>query len=63
MGDFVTQAAKTEILHAATLIDGPGIAVRALGTYTEDLFHLVTAVADFLRVRWRGQPPLHLRKY
>lgn len=60
---FATQEATTEILWAATLVDGPGLAVRAIGTYTEDLHHLQLRVTDHLRQAWRGQGPVHLRKY
>lgn len=52
-----------KVLEAVTLTDGPGLAVRALGSYTEDLYSLVTLVANELRRRFRGQGPLHLRKY
>lgn len=51
------------VRHGISLIDGPGLAVRAIGSYTEDLYGLVTMIADELRRRFRGQGPLHLRKY
>lgn len=40
-----------------------GFAVRALGTRTEDLAALQQGVIDLLRARWRGRPPMRLRKY
>ena len=49
--------------HGITLTDGPGLAVRAIGSYTEDLYGLVTVIGNELRSRFRGQGPLHLRKY
>lgn len=52
-----------KVLDAVTLTDGPGLAVRAIGSYTEDLYSLVTLVANELRRRFRGQGPLELRKY
>lgn len=54
---------KHKVLDAVTSIDGPGLAVRAIGTYTEDLYSLITLVAGELRCRFRGQGPLELRKY
>lgn len=50
-------------LAAVTAVDGPGLAVRVLGTSTEQVTRPLIAVADDLRARWRGQPPIHLRKY
>lgn len=52
-----------KVLDAVTLTEGPGLAVRAIGSYTEDLYSLVTLVANELRRRFRGQGPLELRKY
>ena len=46
-----------------TLLDGPGLAVRALSHSTESLNKLLAAAVDLLRARWRGQEPLNLRKY
>lgn len=54
---------STPVRHGSTLTPGRGLAMRAIGTYTEDLYRLVTEVANFLRARFRGQGPLHLRKY
>ncbi len=54
---------KHKVLDAITLTDGPGLAVRAIGTYTEDLYSLIIMVANELRRRFRGQGPLELRKY
>ena len=42
---------------------GKRTAVRAIGSYTEDLYGLVTVIGNELRSRFRGQGPLHLRKY
>lgn len=63
MDEFVATEATTEVLCAVTLTDGPGLAIRAIGTYTQDLYHLQTRVANHLRRVWRNQGPLHLRKY
>ncbi len=46
-----------------TLLDGPGLAVRALSHSTELLNELLAAAVDLLRARWHGQEPLNLRKY
>lgn len=46
-----------------TLLDGPGLAVRALSHSTELLNELLAAAVDLLRDRWYGQEPLNLRKY
>ena len=54
---------KETVRFGVTLIDGPGLALRSLGTLTEDLYLLNTEVANFLRAKFRGQPRLHLRKY
>lgn len=46
-----------------TLVEGPGLAVRVLGTSTEQIAAALDAVVNELRARWRGQEPMHLRKY
>ncbi|WP_269936480.1 urease accessory protein UreD [Arthrobacter sp. HY1533] len=46
-----------------TLLDGPGIAVRALSHSTETLNEMLAAAVDLLRGRWYAQKPLNLRKY
>lgn len=46
-----------------TLLDGPGIALRALSHSTERLNEMLAAAVDLLRARWYGQEPLNLRKY
>lgn len=55
--------ARTPVQWAATRTDGPGLALRILGTHTDDIKMLLYAVANHLRSTWRGQPPLTLRKY
>ncbi len=54
---------STPVRFGSTLTSGRGLAVRAIGSYTEDLHLLITAVANFLRATLRTQGPLHLRKY
>jgi len=46
-----------------TLLEGPGLAIRALSTSTEPLNALIGAAVDLLRARWHGQAALNLRKY
>lgn len=46
-----------------TLLDGPGLALRALSFSTEPLNAILAAAVDLLRERWAGQKPLNLRKY
>nr|WP_308470618.1 urease accessory protein UreD [Arthrobacter sp. N199823] len=46
-----------------TLLDGPGLAVRALSNSTETLNEMIAATVDLLRGRWYSQKPLNLRKY
>ncbi|WP_245347082.1 urease accessory protein UreD [Arthrobacter stackebrandtii] len=46
-----------------TLLDGPGLALRALSHSTERLNEMLAAAVDLLRKRWHGQEPLNLRKY
>lgn len=46
-----------------TLLDGPGLALRALSCSTEPLNEMLAAAADLLRRRWHGQEDLNLRKY
>lgn len=60
---FVESEATSEILWGVTHTAGNGLAVRALGTYTEDLFALTLAVANLLRRTWRDQGEIKLRKY
>lgn len=52
-----------EPLFGITLLDGPGLAVRVLGTSTEQITAALYAVVNDLRARWRDQGPIHLRKY
>lgn len=46
-----------------TLLDGPGLALRALSSSTEPLNKILSAAGDLLRKRWYNQEPLNLRKY
>jgi len=46
-----------------TLLDGPGLALRALSHATEPLNKILAAAVNLLRERWTGQKPLNLRKY
>lgn len=46
-----------------TLVEGPGLAVRVLGTSTQQIAAALYAVVNELRARWRDQGPIHLRKY
>lgn len=41
----------------------PGFVVRAMANRTEDLMNLATSIANFIRGEFRGQGPIHLRKY
>lgn len=50
-------------LWGVSSLDGPGLAIRVLGTSTEQVSGALNAVVDELRGRWRGQDPIHLRKY
>lgn len=50
-------------LLGITLVEGPGLAIRVLGTSTEQISAALDAVVNDLRARWRGQAPMHLRKY
>lgn len=50
-------------LLGISLVEGPGLAVRILGTSTEQISAALYAVVDDLRARWRDQEPVHLRKY
>ncbi|WP_026556236.1 urease accessory protein UreD [Arthrobacter sp. 35W] len=73
--DARVDAALVEELHALlapmdpagqlgiSLLEGPGLVVRALSTATEPLNALIGAAGDLLRARWHGQQPLNLRKY
>jgi urease accessory protein len=73
--DARVDAALVDELHAAlapldpqgqlgiTLLDGPGLALRALSGSTEPLNEMLAAAVDLLRGRWHGQDPLNLRKY
>ena len=40
-----------------------GFMVRALANRTEDLMRLTTSIANYIRGEFRGQGPIHLRKY
>lgn len=55
--------AEPEALFGITLVDGPGLSVRVLGTKTEQIAAALYAVVNDLRARWRDQGSIHLRKY
>lgn len=59
----LTPAAGATPSSGITLVDGPGLAVRVLGTSTEQIAAALNAVVNTLRHRWRDQGPIHLRKY
>jgi urease accessory protein len=60
----VQVAARAEHLVAGvTTLSVPGLALRVLGTSTQELDELIVAVVDGLRARWFGQPAVDLRKY
>lgn len=73
--DARVDAALVDELHAllapkndggqlgVTLLDGPGLALRAVSHSTERLNEMLAAAVDLLRKRWYGQEPLNLRKY
>jgi urease accessory protein len=46
-----------------SLLDGPGLVLRALSGSTDTLNALLLAAVDLLRGRWFGQTGLDLRKY
>ncbi|MFQ4150207.1 urease accessory protein UreD [Arthrobacter sp. LAPM80] len=46
-----------------TLLEGPGLALRALSHATEPLNSMLATAVDHLRLRWYGQEALNLRKY
>lgn len=45
-----------------SLLNGPGLVLRALSNATEDLNAMISACVDLLRRRWYGQDPMNLRK-
>jgi urease accessory protein len=60
----VQVATRAEHLVAGvTTLSVPGLALRVLGTSTQELDELIVAVVDELRARWFGQPAVDLRKY
>ncbi|WKD58627.1 urease accessory protein UreD [Corynebacterium caspium] len=54
---------RTEVIASVSRTNGGAVAMRALGTMTEDIYALIIKVADYLRGELRGQKPLALRKY
>lgn len=60
---FVESETSSDIEWGVTRTAGHGLALRALGTYTQDLLGLSIAIADYLRRLWRGQGPIVMRKY
>ena len=60
---FVEERTDSDIAWGVTRTAGHGLALRALGTYTQELLALSMAVANHLRGLWRGQGPIDLRKY
>jgi urease accessory protein len=60
----VQVATRAEHLVAGvTTLSVPGLALRVLGTSTQELDELIVAVVDELRARWFGQSAVDLRKY
>lgn len=51
------------VLAGVTLVGGPGLAVRVLGSSTEEVTLMLHGVVNLLRARWTGQGALGLRKY
>ena len=60
---FVEEKTSSDIEWGVTRTAGHGLALRALGTYTQDLLAMSLTVADYLRGLWRGQGPIDLRKH
>lgn len=60
---FVDEETSSNIEWGVTRTAGHGLALRALGTYTQDLLGMSLAVANYLRGLWRGQGPIVMRKY
>lgn len=52
----------TEVRWAVSASDAPGLSVRAIGTHTDDIRHVLYAAADLLRAEHRSQGPVRLRK-
>lgn len=57
------EGGESQLWGSVSRTNRPGFTVRALANRTEDLMHLTTSVADFIRGEFRGQGPIHLRKY
>lgn len=55
--------APREVIAAVSQTNGGAVALRALGSLTEDLHELILQVANFLRGELRGQGAINLRKY
>lgn len=53
---------ESTIPWAISLLDAPGLAVRVLGTHTDEIRVLLNSVIDHLRGEFRSQGPLELRK-
>jgi urease accessory protein len=51
------------LVGGVTTLSVPGLALRVLGTSTQEVDELILAVVDELRARWFGQPAVDLRKY
>lgn len=53
----------TQMIGSVSPTVRPGFIVRAVGNRTEELFHLIQAVANHVRGSLRGQGPITLRQY
>ena len=51
------------VVGGVTTLSVPGLALRVLGTSTQEVDELILAVVDELRARWFRQPAVDLRKY
>jgi len=51
------------LVAGATALSVPGLALRVLGSSTQEVDELILAVVNRLRARWFGQSAVDLRKY
>lgn len=57
------EGGESALWGSVSRTNSAGFIVRALANRTEELLHLTTSIANFIRAEFRGQGPILLRKY
>lgn len=62
VAEEAAEASSTKLRWAASITEGPGLAMRVIGSHTYDIQKLLYTVVSFLRGEFGGYGPLNLRR-